>query len=235
MVCSIDLTKMIRRGGISIATVLVILLVVVVVTAVGTYLVTWYRNTFETVKAGEGVAGYISETFSGSRDAGITTVILDNGYRVDVPWDGNAVGVVALTGRYVEIEGNRYWSSISNSSGVKANNNCPWHAFLTGATLYDVKVRGRMNLVSSSGSAPVRFARSSQLESALKSLGIQFTIVSTSNGYAVEFPVYGKRYALYGVFGFYYGSTGIFGGCPQLQYHHRTTKSTFIDVATTFP
>jgi len=235
MVRSIGSAKMIRRGDVSIATVLVILLVVVVATAVGTYLVTWYVNTFETVKAGEDAIGYVSETFSGSIDAGTATVTLDNGYKVDVPWDGKAVGVLALAGRYIEIKGNRYWSTVSVGWG-KATSGCPWYAFLTGATVYDVRLwSGVAYLDSSNGPAWVETAYDSQLESGLKAQGIQFLIVSTSNGYVIKFPVYGKTYNLYAVFDFYYGSTGIFGGCPQPQYHHTSVKSTSIGFGTTFP
>jgi len=233
MVRSIGSAKMIRRG---VAKVLIILLVVVVATAVGTYLVTWYVNTFGTVRTDEGVIGYVSETFSGSTDAGTVTVTLDNGYKADVPWDGKAVGVLALAGRYIEIEGNRYWNTYSVGWGKATSGGCPWYAFLTGATVYDVRLRNHdARRVSAGGPGWVEVAYDSQLESGLKAQGIQFAIVSTSSGRVIRIPVYGRTYILYAEFDFYYGSTGIFGGCPQPRYSHTSVKSRPISFGTTFP
>jgi len=54
--------------------------------------------------------------------------------------DGKAVGVVAVGGKYVEIAGQKYWQTAAIGYGVKANNVCPWHAFLTSAEIYDIRV-----------------------------------------------------------------------------------------------
>ncbi len=207
-----------------VATWVVALVVLVAVAGVGAYLYTTYVNSQGSVVEGSDVIGTAAVTFSGSFNAGSTKVGLSNGYTATVNWDDKAVGVVGIAGRYISIKGEKYYVSYSTGYGVKAKNNCPWYAPITGATLYDVVFQwysASRSIVD--GPEYVELEYSSDLEASLKVAGVKFTIIDTGNRLLIRIPIKAVKYNLKGFFDFYYGSTGFLGGCPQLNYHHSGT------------
>ncbi len=209
-------------------TVVVIIAVAVLVVSAGVTLYTYYVNSIRKIEFGSDVIGSVAATFSGSYNAGQTQVDLNiNGLTATVNWDGKAVGVVAVGGNYIKVDGFKYYYSAVAGYGVAAQNSCPWHAWLTGATLYDVKVIDTYNVSyrDSSQTNYVTIEYSDELGSKLQVLGINFDVVRSESGKVIKIPIVPVSHKIQGIFAFYYGSTGIFGGCPQLKHYHSSNVS----------
>lgn len=198
-----------------------VIVLVVLAAVTGGYPYTVYVNTAGSIEEGRGVIGIAAVTFSGSFNEGPVTVGLSNGYTATVYWDGKAVGVIATTGKYIKIKGLKYYVDCSYGYGVKAQNNCPWYALLTSATLYDAKVlyyNGYFAKID--GPRYVEIEYSSELEASLKAMGIRFIVNVVGGKLTIKIPIVSTKYELYGKFAFYRGSSGFLGGCPTLEYHH---------------
>jgi len=235
--------SIIKRGIIPIK-IVIFILVFVAGAATGVYIYVSYVNTVGLVTSGSDVAQAFAVTFSGSFNAGTTSVGLNNGFTTNVNWDGKAVGVVALVGSYIKVREAKYYTSVASAYGVKAENSCPWwSAWLTGATLYDVKIKMvngvpqyKCILIESKPSPePLRLEYNANLASILSALGVTFTPISSGNSQVILIPVYGKTYYCYGIFDFFSGSSGAFGGCPQLGYSHTSIARGNVTIASIMP
>ena len=197
-------------------------IVLVTLTAIGGgYLYSVYVNTAGSVEEGKDAIGIVAATLLGSFNEGPILVGLNNGYTAIVYWDGKAVGVVAATGKYIEVRAVKYYVDYNDGYGIKAQNDCPWHAFLTGATLYDVRrVDHKVNFVTVDGPDYVVVEYSNELKALLEANNIDFSMDIINGKLVILIPVYSIKYTLYGKFEFYYGSTGFLGDCPTLGHHY---------------
>ena len=129
--------------------------------------------------------------------------------------------MVALIGRYLQVHGVQYWYNLGSAYGTKANNECPWYAFLTGAEIYDVKhVETFSNLISRECRETVievDLGLKSTLEAYLNQVGAEFRVYTESNKARFTVYVCNERRLLYGYFNFYYGRSGAFGGLPLIK------------------
>uniref|UniRef100_A0A7J3Z726 Uncharacterized protein n=1 Tax=Ignisphaera aggregans TaxID=334771 RepID=A0A7J3Z726_9CREN len=205
---------------------IVVVLAIIAIVIIGTFTYNIIVNERITLQIGEGAVCPRSISFTDTYNAE-TEVGLNSGHKVKVRWDNNAVGVVALVGRYLQVHGVQYWYNLGRAYGTKANNECPWYAFLTGAEIYDVKHIG------SSTSLLGRDCRETiievdpglkfTLETYLKQIGVQFRVDTEPNKVRFTILICNERWLLYGLFGFYHGKSGIFGGCPSLNFSHGRT------------
>ena len=130
----------------------------------------------------------------------------------------------------MKVDGYKYYSDVVPGYGVAAQNSCPWYAWLTGATLYDVKLNNSNRFpitnylykdYSKAKYTTIKY--SDELKSGLEALVIKFDVVGSGSEKVIEIPIVPVTHYVGSTFDFYYGSTGIFGGCPQLNYHHSAT------------
>ena len=203
-----------RLRAISVVAAFVIILAVVTISGL---IYTIYVNQKYSISTRKGVAIAASVSFSNSYNKN-TKVGLSNGYTAKVKWDGKAVGVVAIAGEYIKIAGTKYWYTRSVGYGTKAKG-CPWYARITGATRYGAQLVSqssyRLGIIDHKYTKVVY---SSKVENFLKKILGAGNIVRVG-GYLLV-PVSSEEWHLRAQFDFYYGHSGWFGGCPQLNYHH---------------
>jgi hypothetical protein len=209
--------------------IVVAVVVITLVAVVGSLLLAYYVNQQYSIGVGEGVAAFAARSFSNTYNEP-TDVGLNIGYTARVLWDGKAIGVVGYGGKYVRIAGQNYWYTLTRGYGAKANNVCPWHAPITGAEIYDVKVlKTDGDCVDTIRTDYVEIEYRTDVEVELKKY-LRTNLVPV-NG-RLRIPVSLKRCWLYGYFEFYYGRSGWFQGCPTPTLHHYDSVTSYVYVAT---
>lgn len=195
-------------------------LIIALVLAAGLMAYTIYVNQQGSISFGSDAAFAKAVSFSNTYNEK-TEVGLDNGVDANVNWDGKAVAVVGVGGQYVEVKNLKYYIALSWGKGTKAENGCPFYAFLTGATRYDVKIlSANAYKIASSGSKNVRIDYSPEVYAALVSLNVPAETVNVNGRLEIQFPVHVEEWYAYVKAQFYYGHSGIFGGCPSLNPDH---------------
>lgn len=194
--------------------------IIVLVLAAGLMVYTIYVNQQGSISFGSDAAFVKAISFSNTYNEE-TEVGLDNGLTANVKWDGKAVAVVGVGGQYVKVKNLKYYITLSWGKGTKAENGCPFYAFLTGATRYDVKIlSANAYKMASSNSENIRIDYSPEVYATLTSFNVPAKTVSVNSRLEIQFPVHVEEWYAYVKAQFYYGHSGIFGGCPSLNPDH---------------
>ncbi len=206
--------------GLRSETAAIVAFIIMLVMSIGLMVYTIYVNQQAAVSFGRDAGASKAISFSGQYNKA-TTVGLDNGIDAHVNWDGKAVAVGGVGGEYAQVKNLKYYVSTSWGSGVKAENGCPFYAFLTGATRYDVKI---VNVYAyetySSTSKDVTIDYSSEVFSSLIAHGFPAQKTTVNGRLVIVFPVHLEKWHMYLKAQFYYGHSGVFGGCPSLRPDH---------------